>query len=155
MTFVIKTRGAGGLLVADYRCPEHGMFEAVVQRNELGDAPDELPCPVVVHEQAPHACGYDYEHDETIYFYEDVLCCEPSPWTISAPKSRVVSVVPTAAVRGGDMTDRPPGMLDTRDLAEGKVTHTQWKAKQRELTRARRHEQLIAKGVKQRKIQVG
>lgn len=138
MTYIVRTRGAGGFLVAEYRCPEHGVFEATVQRDDAGNAPDEQPCPHVV------------DHDGEGGVDE---CLEPSPWTISAPKSRVLSVVPTAASRGGDMKDRPRGMLDTRPLAEG-MKLSEWKKLQREETRRRRHEQLIEKGVLQKKVMV-
>lgn len=139
MTYVVKTSGAGGLLVADYRCPEHGLFEATVRRDENGDAPDTQPCPHVI------------DHDDEGGVDE---CLLESPWTISSPKPRVLSVLPSAAIRGGDMKDRPPHMLDTRALAEGMPLST-WKTKQRELTRDRRHKMLIDKGIKKRKIQVG
>lgn len=133
MTFITKVRGAGGLIVAEYRCPLHGVFEATVQRNESGDAPDWQCC-------------------EALDEWEEV-CNEPSPWTISAPKQRVVSVTPTAAIRGGDMKDRPAHMLDTRPLAEG-MPLSQWKAKQREITRANRHKMLVDKGVISKKVMV-
>lgn len=151
MTFVIKTRGAGGLVSAEYRCPNHGVFEVLAQRDVNGDAPDEQPCP----EMATHddCCDTAFEEDCSGEA-GCVPCGIASPWTISAPHQRVKSVVPTAAIRGGDMKDRPPHMLDTRPLAEG-MPHSEWKKKQRELTRARRHEQLVAKGIKRRRIQVG
>lgn len=129
MTYIVKTRGAGGLLVAEYRCPEHGVFEATVSRDANGDAPDEQPCP-----------GDDCEY--------------PSPWCMSAPSMRVWSVPCFATVRGGDMAERPPGMLDTRPLAEG-MSYTEWKAKQRAAQRSRRHKELVDKGVIQKKVIVG
>jgi hypothetical protein len=39
MTFTIRTRGAPGLRVVEYLCPEHGRFEAVI-----ADAPDSAFC---------------------------------------------------------------------------------------------------------------
>ena len=110
--------------LADYRCSECGVFEALVDR----PAPDDHECP---------ECG------------------ELAPWTISAPMPRVLSAATFATIRGGDMTDRPPGMLDTRPLADGKMTMTQWKAAQREQQRERRHQALIKRGIKKRRIQVG
>ncbi len=80
-------------------------------------------------------------------------CGVSAPWCMSAPKPKVLSVPCYATVRGGD-TERRPGMLDTRDLAEGKLTMTQWKAKQREAQRTRRHKMLIDKGITSKKIQV-
>ena len=55
MTFTVRTRGAGGPIVAEYACPAHGRFEATVERVLM---PDVQPCP---------------------------SCAAPSPWTISAP----------------------------------------------------------------------
>ena len=142
MTFVVKVRGAGGLVVAEYECPFHGRFEATVKRDERGDAPEAQPCPAYV---APLD---DYEPSEP------PECAEPSPWRISAPAQRVWSVPAYAASTGGDMKERPPGMLDTRPLAEG-MPYTEWKRKQDDARRARRHDQLTQMGVLKKRIQVG
>jgi hypothetical protein len=152
MTFTIKTRGAGSLVSAEYRCPEHGVFGVLARRDANGDAPDEQPCPEI----GEHDSSCDTAFEEACSGEEGCAPCGiASPWTISASHQRVKSVVPTAAIRGGDMKDRPPGMLDTRDLGEGKVTLTEWKKAQREQTRRNRYDQLISKGVLQKKIQVG
>jgi hypothetical protein len=146
MTYTVKTRGAGGLVVAEYLCPEHGRFEAMVQRDENGDPPAEQPCPFIIAERE--------RWDEGRHEDEDTLCEDPSPWTISAPKQKVLTVKPTAAVRGGDMKERPPWMLDTRPLAEG-MKYSEWKKKQADLSRTRRHKQLVDKGVIPKKVIVG
>ncbi len=44
MTFVVKTRGAGAWLMAEYACPAHGIFEQLVQRDADGNAPDSVRC---------------------------------------------------------------------------------------------------------------
>lgn len=121
------------LIVAEYVCPVHGRFEETLERDTNGDAPDSIPCGAVDGE---------------------AICPLEAPWTISAPKTKVWSVTPTAAVRGGDMKDRPPGMLDTRPLAEG-MPMSEWKKKQTHARRVRRHKQLIDKGLIQRKVIVG
>lgn len=136
MTFTIKIRGAGGPMLAEYECPEHGVFEATVQRTDAGDPPDEQPCPVLTDP------GSDID---------DMPCCRPSPWIMSAPKMAVLSAKTTAVVRGGDMTDRPPWMLDTRPLAEG-MSYAEWSKKQDALQRDRRRQELIDKGAVQKKI---
>lgn len=42
MTWLIKVRGdIGAPILADYRCPAHGVFEEIVER----PAPDYLACP--------------------------------------------------------------------------------------------------------------
>ncbi len=143
MTFTIKTRGSGGLIVAEYDCPSCGRIEQLVQRDENGDPPETVTCGQVFD------CGEAFAAK-----YGIAKCDQYATWTISAPKTRVLSVMPTAAIRGGDMKDRPPGMLDTRPLAEG-MPMSEWKAKQREGQRARRHKMLTDKGVIPRKIQVG
>jgi len=81
-------------------------------------------------------------------------CGELAPWAISAPKPQVWSKPCTAAIKGGDMKDRPPGMLDTRPLAEG-MSLESWKKWQAGITRERRHQQLLKRGAIQKKIFVG
>jgi len=56
MTFVVKVRGApSGPMTSEYDCPDHGRFEAQVDRSSI---PDFHPCPD---------------------------CSALSPWRISAP----------------------------------------------------------------------
>ncbi len=126
MTFVVKTRGAGAWLMAEYACPVHGIFEQLVQREADGCAPDSVPCGD---------------------------CFETSPWTISAPHPTNDGLVVRAVVKGGD-TERRPGMLDTRALAEGQ-SYTDWRKAQREDQKRRRHRQLVDKGVISKKVVVG
>lgn len=132
MTFVVKTRGAGGLFLAEYMCPEHGRFEQLVQRNESGDPP------------AKHPCDADDGYGE--------MCFEICELTVSAPKPKVLSVPATAVTRGGDLKDRPPGMLDTRPLAEG-MPMSEWRKVQKKHSEERRHQQLIERGLKTKRIQ--
>lgn len=119
MTFTIKTRGAAGLIASEYMCPEHGRFDQL-----LVDPPDEMPCPG------------DTEYDP---------CGRDCPWVISAPKPKVLSIPCYAAVRGGD-TERRPGMLDTRPLAEGQ-SMTDWRKDQDKGREARRYDELKRKGL--------
>lgn len=141
MTFTIKTRGAGGLFMAEYLCPVHGRFELLVERDELGDPPSEAKCPAVGL--------YRYEDDE---LDGDEPCERTSPFAVSAPTPLKDSVPCTAVVRGGDMKERPPGMLDTRPLAEG-MPLSEWKKVQKKHQEERRHQQLIKKGLKTKRIQ--
>lgn len=55
MTYTVRIRGAGGNRMADYMCPEHGIFDALVARDPM---PDDQPCPT---------------------------CGATSPWSIGAP----------------------------------------------------------------------
>ena len=136
MTWTIKQRPhvVGAPMTADYECPKHGRFELLVERDANGDPPSELWCPVIA-EAAINHCG------------------RSAPWRISAPSLKRDSVPCFAAVRGGD-TERRPGMLDTRPLAEG-MPMSEWKAKQRAGQQERRHHQLIKRGLKTRRVQVG
>ena len=79
-------------------------------------------------------------------------CSAWSPWTMSAPKPKILSVPCYAAVKGGD-TERRPGMLDTRPLADG-MKYEDWKKAQEPARQERRHHELIAKGFKNKRIQV-
>lgn len=123
MTFTVKISGSpSGLIIAEYRCPDCGVFESLVSR----PPPDDMPC------------------DE---------CGETSPWCMSAPRPKVLSVPCYATVRGGD-TERRPNMLDTRPLAEG-MKMADWKKIQRDATRKRRHQKLVDAGIRKKRIQVG
>lgn len=45
--YVLRTRGDHNHMVRhDYRCPVHGVFEAMVPS---GDVPSEMPCPEIDH----------------------------------------------------------------------------------------------------------
>ena len=142
MTFTIKHRGVG-LLMAEYSCPEHGVFEAIVERDAAGDAPVEMRCPASLFVDSADDCCHDCAG----------LCDRLSPRIMSAPKVRKDTVLPTALVKGGD-TERRPGMLDTRPLADG-MPMKEWKKLQKGITEDRRHKQLIKKGLKSKRIQVG
>lgn len=182
------------LALYEFECPEHGRFEALVDRVD-GGPPDFAPCSA----HRTHRCSYAYEcascylHFCTVCDLEteteniktavrwcddcveeearengvsvDVMrvgrderrassqyrCNELSPWTISAPMPKVLSVPCFAAVRGGDMKDRPPHMLDTRPLAEGQ-TKEQWRRVQAGKREERRWNQLRKMGAVTKKI---
>ena len=131
------------LIIAEYRCPVHGVFEEMVER----PAPDEMKCMVWLDEAEMKALGHEWRGYSTLY------CGQYGPWCISAPKPKILSVPCYATVRGGD-SERRPGMLDTRPLAKG-MSMTKWKDKQRHAQRERRHKMLIDKGLTSKKIQVG
>lgn len=134
MTFIIKTRGAGGLIVADYRCPEHGVFEATVERTESGDAPDEQPCPEMVtlggatsNPPAPGSADYQERLAKWIrsgsrsgYAGVKAPCVHgrKSPWTISAPRVHTQFVVTASQGKSAPKPHRDA--MDTRMLAEGR-----------------------------------
>jgi hypothetical protein len=145
VTFTIKVRGGGGPMIAEYWCENHERIERLVDRDENGDPPERIQCeePIELHGKLKGI------------FVGDVFPCDR--WcelVISAANPKVVSVVASAAVRGGDMKDRPPGMLDTRPLAEG-MPMSEWKKLQKNAANERRHQRLIAAGIKSKKVQVG
>lgn len=108
MTWKLIVRGSPPpTAVAEYECPDHGRFEATVDRTPAGDAPDEIPCPVLEPE------GW--------------ACERPSPWRISAPISRVkMGDVVTGKDSGPAHGDRH--LMNTRPLADGTMTMTEFKA---------------------------
>lgn len=106
--YVLKVRGGGGLTLREYRCPEHGVFEALVPR----DAGDEQPCPATGKMDEP---GFGYW-----------LCQAPSPRCFtSAPAVHTQFVV--SVVRGKDDPKPHPNAMDLRPLAEGQKMH-EWRA---------------------------
>lgn len=108
MTFIIKTRGARGLMVAEYLCPVHGRFDAMVQREDNGDPPDVAECP-----------WFDEYEDKSV-----ALCLRASPFAMSAPHGRVK----LAEVYRGKSDPHLPHQLDTRPLAEG-MPYDEWAKK--------------------------
>jgi hypothetical protein len=104
MTFTVKVRGAGGLMLAEYRCPQHGVFEVLVSRGANGEPPAEAKCPA--------AC-------RSFQFPRQPIACEqPSPWTISAPAVHTQFVI--TASRGRSDPKPHAKAMDTRMLAEGR-----------------------------------
>lgn len=53
MSFTIKVRGGRGPMCAEYRCEEHGVFEATVDRDANGDPLATAPCPA---DEGPTRC---------------------------------------------------------------------------------------------------
>lgn len=147
MTWTIKERPhvAGVPITADYECPVHGRFEVLTERDANGDPPDAVPCPSETED-----ANFPYEYDDGDA--AELICGMPSPWRISAPGIKRDSVPCYAAVKGGD-TERRPGMLDTRPLAEG-MSRKEWKTKQTAARNDRRHHQLIKRGLKTKRVQV-
>ena len=124
MTFTIKVRGGGGPMLAEYRCPIHGVFELVVTRDANGDPPAEQPCPA----DLPCVIGPD--------------CGLPSPWTISAPAVHTQFVI--TASKGRNDPKPHPKAMDTRMLAEGRKNEFRKQRKKiREEERHKRVKELL------------
>lgn len=120
MTFVRKFSGKterdpdrNDRIVCCYTCPEHGEFDAEVQRNENGEAPDEIECTAVV-DTPPilQTDGWLKGRHAVFRGY----CSLPSTWTPSPVGCRVRRV---EAVKGKWEKPERPTYLDTRELAEG------------------------------------
>lgn len=108
MTYVSKFRSAGGTVTAVYTCPEHGEFDAEVQREPNGDAPDSIPCPET-------GAGF-----ENVAAFQVPTCGLDATWTPSASVGCRVRRV--EVVRGGWEKPERKTYLDTRKLGEGQST---------------------------------
>ena len=119
MPFTIRVRGAGGPMLAEYRCPMHGVFEALVTRDTNGDPPSVMPCPDLI--ETHHVCGDHCAHPPFGPFDEvhEYHGCEiASPWTISCPAVHTQFLV--SASRGRNDAKPHAKSMDTRMLAEGR-----------------------------------
>lgn len=102
MTFTIKVRTSpGALMTADYECPAHGRFEALVARDEHGDPPAVMPCQTI-----------DREPDGEFW------CGTASNWRISSAPVHTQFVI--SATQGKSAPKPHPKSMDTRMLAEGR-----------------------------------
>lgn len=109
MTFVVKSRGdRSATIVCVYTCPEHGEFDAEVQRDEHGNSPDVIPCPV----ETARYPGSDAEPDA----HRVAWCALDATWTPVPIACRVRRVEVT---RGKWEKPERPTYLDTRKLGEG------------------------------------
>jgi hypothetical protein len=129
MTYIIKNHTLpGSPFLADYQCEACGPFELLTERGADGDPPDKATC----------ECG------------------ATAPRVITGTKIAFWTRTPVAInPPGATRHDTPdPRALDTRDLAEGKVTKAEWRKKQLEITKARRHAKRVKAGRVQKRIQV-
>lgn len=102
MTFIRKYSGDRTKpIVAVYTCPDHGEFDATVERDGNGEAPDSIRCPYKIEE-----CCDDHF----------IACGESSSWTPSPVAGRVRRV---EVVRGKWEKPEHKTYLDTRKLGEG------------------------------------
>lgn len=117
MTFRIITRGASSdPLLADFRCPVHGVFEALVERGA-----DIAACPHV---------------DPT-----GLLCAATSPWT----PSPIVGRVKLGEVSRGKSDGAPfPHALKTEALADGQ-SMSEFRANRRKVWAERRRAEIRSK----------
>jgi hypothetical protein len=130
MSFVIKQRGSrGGFTLAEYLCPEHGRFEALVERDENNDPPGTAKCPRVVQLVA-------VAENE----YSEVACSHISTWTISAPQVHTQFVI--TASRGKSDPKPHKDAMYTRMLAEGRKN--EFRKQRKKIKEERRHARVKA-----------
>ena len=128
MTWTIKTRRAGGPMLAEYECPEHGRFEAVVDRDASGDPPASARCPHIARASSASMFPNSVE----------VPCAvgRRSPWRISAPAVHTQFVV--SATQGKSAPHREA--MDTRPLTEGRKN--EWRRERKRIKEERRHKRV-------------
>lgn len=114
--------------VAEYICPEHGRFEALVERDSRGEAPSFMECP----EPADDGDA-DYG-----------TCAIMAPWTISAPLGRVK----LGEVTQGKVTkSEVPTWTDTEPLGDG-MPLQEWKKRRAKVWKDHRYKQNVKDGRK-------
>lgn len=134
MSFTIKVRSAGGPMLAEYMCPEHGRFELVVPRGENGDPPGTHPC--------VFAIGADGSRDGDLVTWTEVPCGMTADHVISAPAVHTQFVV--SATQGKSAPKPHRDAMDTRLIAEGRKNEYKRQRKEvREAARKRRVMELL------------
>lgn len=119
MTYVTKFRSSSGTITAVYTCPDHGEFDATIDREANGDAPDFAPCPV---DEECYGCGGQPNAPgapdcKVCNGAAHAPCNLESTWTPSAAIGCRVRRV--EVVRGGWEKPERKTYLDTRKLGEG------------------------------------
>lgn len=119
MTYVVKVRGAGGLVVAEYECPEHGRFTATLHREANGDPPEVQCCHVAIARctcvHPDDTCGPDCIDE----------CGIAAPWRPSSVRGWVKR---GEVARGKSDVQEQPTWMSTRELGEG-MPLDEWEAK--------------------------
>ena len=128
MTWTIKVRTSpGALMTADYECPIHGRFEAIVGRDAAGDPPAMQHCEAEAHVNILAEDGGVLPCTTS--------CGAPSPWRISCAPVHTQFVV---SATQGKATPKPhKEAMDTRPLAEGR--RKEWRQERKQQRIERRH----------------
>lgn len=116
MTFTIKHTRSDRPVVAEYRCPKHGLFSLEVARDENGDPPVEMPCPAREGQLVPASQFLSLSVAERVRASLGNACGVTAPYTVSAPR---VGVRRVEAVKGKWEKPEKRTFLDTRNLGEG------------------------------------
>ncbi len=117
MTFRIKLRGSR-LRTHDFRCPVHGVFEAVVDCDVDEAACPEVTCASCGAEQYQGPAGVECDHHSMCESYERMVPCGlSSPWSpTKAPPMRMKRV---EATRGQHEKAEHKGWCNTENLEQG------------------------------------
>ncbi len=132
MTFTIKTRGAPRPIAAEFRCPVHGVFTAIV---DSGTNEARCPEPVELGCGDPECCGYNPQHAG--------ICGEMSPWSPSLVPMRMRRV---EATKGRDESAEHPEWNFQRNLEDGQ-DRDEWEA-DREAAAEERRKQMVIDAVR-------
>lgn len=136
MTFVRKFSGdRTAPIVAVYTCPEHGEFDATVERDENGEAPDTVPC-----DRAVSASIVPHDNKESGLALSMLLCNLPATWTPTPVAARVRRF---EVVRGKWEKPERSTYLDTRELGEG-MEMEEFQEKRNAIWERKRQEDVMA-----------
>lgn len=128
MTWLVKVRSEGRTktIAAEYECPEHGRFELDVERDDNGDAPNTINCPIEVP-----AGGVELEYVE---------CGAVAEWRISSPLARVNRI---EAIKGKSQKPERKTWTDTTAIGEGQPLY-EWREDRAKIWEEKRKEDVMA-----------
>lgn len=137
MTWKIKIRSEGRTktIAAEYECPVHGRFELDVERNDAGDAPDVIECPLGVD-----AAIIPHDNKESGWALQINLCGQPAEWRISSPLAKVRSV--EAVNKGKSEKPEFKTWTDTRNIGEGQPLY-EWKEDRAKIWEEKRKQDVV------------
>lgn len=143
MTYVSKFRRAGGLVVAVYTCSVHGEIDAEVERDDRGDAPDVIACPI--DDDCPGCGGQPSApggaHCNVCDGRAHAPCGLAADWTPSALVGCRVRRV--EVTRGRWEKPERPTYLDTRKLGEGQSME-EFQAERKKVWQRKREAEVMA-----------
>jgi hypothetical protein len=118
----------GAPMLSEYECAVCGRFEQLVSRDDAGDPPPSVEC---------------------------LGCAGIADLVISAPSIKFWSRDPVPIGYASKSDEWDPRALDTRPLAEGKMTKQEWRKWQRGISNERRYQKRLKAGKIKKRIQVG
>jgi hypothetical protein len=171
MTWTLKYHPLpGSPMKVDYECPDCGLFEQTVTRDEHGDPPATIACPNPVEysddefgecerkldeDDARLATGLFCATEEEIAPYRRTTCGQLAERHFGAAKIQYWSRPPTPVGYASKSDVKDPRALDTEPLATGKMTRKEWDKYQRGITLERRYQRRLKSGRISKRVQVG